>query len=611
MNLQCEKCGARYRIDDSRIPEQGGKVKCKKCGEPFLVKKKPDPTDASFHSYKILDKNPLFLFESRLKNMQKLIFHDEGEDGSMSKVRETYEEILKSYQSLRIDISNKDKTVKEMEILVKIGKVINSVLDMNQLLNLIMDMVIKVVNAERGFLMLKDKETGELEFKIARNMDMELKDKALFTISSGIASRVAREEKAILTSDAQSDERFSDQASIMNYNLRSVMCVPLKIKNEVIGTIFVDNRTVAGVFTDRTMNLLTSFANQAAIAIENARLYESVAEETKNRMNLQRYLSPNVVDDIINKKTDLVLGGERIECSILFADICEFTSMSEKLPPEDIVKMLNEYFSAMIKIIFENHGTIDKFIGDSIMAIFGAPLFNPQSAQDAVKSSFDIIKKLEELKKKWELEGKPSFDIRLGINTGEVIAGNIGSPERMDYTVIGDNVNLAARLQSEARPMTVLISDSTYAKIQNIITAKQMKPINVKGKSKSIQTYEVTNIRIAKEEILKTKRRFIRKKVSIFATFKIPPSSKTSQCIIKDIGCGGIIISTRIQLEVGKQLHFDFTLPDNYTFNNNNGRIVFVRPVKDKNSQIFYKAGIEFTSLNKTDVKSISKFTSN
>ena len=196
-----------------------------------------------------------------------------------------------------------------MESLVKIGKAINSVLDMDRLLNLIMDMVIKVVGAERGFLMLKDKETGELLVKVARNMEEELKDKTLFTISSGITSRVAREGKAILSTDAQTDERFCAQASVMDHNLRSLMCVPLKIKEEVIGIIYADNRMVSGVFTEESIELLATFANQAAISIENARLYENVVNETKIRMNLQRYLSPNIVNDIITKKENIVLGG--------------------------------------------------------------------------------------------------------------------------------------------------------------------------------------------------------------------------------------------------------------------------------------------------------------
>jgi adenylate cyclase len=646
MDISCKKCSAKYRIDDSKIPAQGAKVKCPKCGEIAVIKKeqaapspalvvpiapvkpvtppappataKPPPPPAKEKPVPEVSKrgaeappqNPLVLFESQIKNIQRVLFQDGASGDALSKAKENFGDMLKSYQLLKKDFSKVEKSKKEMETLVEVGKAVNSVLDMDQLLNLIMDMVIKVVGAERGFLMLKDKETGELIFKVARNMEEELKDKAAFTISSGITSQVAKDGKAIVSSDAKSDERFSAQASVMGYNLRSLMCVPLKIKEDVIGTIYVDNRAVAGAFTDETLDLLSSFANQSAIAIENARLYENVAKETKIRSNLQRYLSPNIVNDIMTKKESLVLGGERVECSILFTDICGFTSMSEKLPPETVVQTLNEYFSEMTKIIFENEGTLDKFIGDAIMASFGTPIFNPHSAQNAVKSGVCMLKKLEELQKKWESEGRPSFKIRVGINTGDVVAGNIGSPDRMDYTVIGDNVNLASRLESNAKPMTVLISESTYMKIKDIVTANPREPIMVKGKSKPVQTYEVTDIRIPVEEKTKVQRKFVRRDVSVFATFKIPPATKTSQCIIQNISGGGLLMSTRASASVGEKILLDFTLPDQSKFDNIEGKIAMARPFKDEHSNTFLKIGIEFTPLSDADFERLSKFCS-
>lgn len=632
MDISCKKCSAKYRIDDSKIPAQGAKVKCPKCGEIALIKKeattplvttpapvakppapppppkeKPVP-EAPKREAETAPQNPLVLFESQIKNIQRLLFQDGASGDALLKAKENFGEMLKSYQSLKKDFSRVEKSKKEMETLVEVGKAINSVLDMDRLLNLIMDMVIKVVGAERGFLMLKDKETGELIFKVARNMEEELKDKAAFTISSGITSRVAKDGKAILSSDAKSDERFSAQVSVMDYNLRSLMCVPMKVKDEVIGTIYVDNRAVAGAFTDETLELLNSFSNQAAIAIENARLYENVAKETKIRSNLQRYLSPNIVNDIMTKKESLVLGGERVECSVLFTDICGFTSMSEKLPPETVVQTLNEYFSEMTKIIFENEGTLDKFIGDAIMASFGTPIFNPHSAQNAVKSGIGMLKKLEELQKKWESEGRPSFKIRVGINTGDVVAGNIGSPGRMDYTVIGDNVNLASRLESNAKPMTVLISESTYLKIKDMVTANSREPIMVKGKSKPVQTYEVVDIKIPVEEKVKVQRKFVRRDVSVFATFKIPPATKTNQCIIQNISGGGLLMSTRAGASVGDKISLDFALPDQSKFDNIGGKIVMARPFKDEHSNIFLKMGIEFTPLSDADFERLSKF---
>lgn len=604
MNLRCGKCNVTYKLNDAKIPDSGAKVKCTKCGAIYHIKKDSAPQPATATA----TATATIAFETELKKAQRLIFADGDANETISKAKESFREIMSSYQALKKEITNKDKSIKEMETLIEICQIINSVLDMDKLLNLIMDMVIKVVEAERGFLMLKDPETGELVFKVARNMDEEIKDKSLLTVSSGITGRVVREGKPVLTTDAQSDERFSAQASVMDNKLRSVMCVPMTVKNEVIGTIFVDNRMLSGVFTDKTVKLLSSFAHQAAIAIENARLYENVAEETKKRSNLQRYLSPTVVNDIINKKEDLVLGGERIECSILFTDICGFTSLSERLEPEVIVKMLNEYFTEMTRIIFANQGTIDKFIGDAIMAVFGAPVFTPKSAQNAVKAGVDMLAKLTELQKKWEAEGSPSFKIRIGINTGVVVAGNLGSIERMDYTVIGDNVNLASRLESNATPMTALISDTTYSKIKDIVVAEEKEPIKVKGKEKPIKTYEVSDIKIKKIVKAKVERQHARKKVSIFATYRIPPDTKNHQCIIQDISAGGLLMNTREVVPIGEYLQFDITLPNNSKFNNINGQVSLARPFKDKNSQAFFRVGIAFEELSQTDADNLARF---
>ncbi len=551
--------------------------------------------------------NPLLAFEAHLKELQRLLFQTGLTPDTVSGAKEIFTKKLAAYQALKKEFARMEKAKKEMETLLEVGKAITAILDMNQLLNLIMDMVIKVVGAERGFLMLKDGETGDLSFKVARNMEEELKDKAKFTISSGITSRVAREGKAILATDAQSDERFSGQASVMDHNLRSLVCVPLKIKEDVIGTIYVDNRMVAGAFTPETIELLSSFASQAAIAIENARLYENIIQETKIRTNLQRYLSPSVVNDIVSKKENLVLGGERVECSILFADICGFTAMSAKLSPEGVVQMLNEYFTAMTKIVFENEGTLDKFIGDALMAVFGAPVFSPYSAHNAVKAGVEILKKLEELQKKWASEGKSPFQIRVGINTGEIIAGNIGSPEKMDYTVIGDNANLASRIESNAKPMTLLVSDSTYAKVKDIVAAVEMEPIMVKGKSHPIQTYQVASIQAFKDSSAKNKRKFARKNVSIFATFRMPPNSKTNQCIIQNISVGGIFLNTRTEVRVGEKILLDFTLQDKITVNGIEGRIAQSQPFKDKQSTHF-RVGVEFCSVSDTDHEHIAGF---
>mgnify|MGYP000876399714 FL=1 len=231
------------------------------------------------------------------------------------------------------------------------------------------------------------------------------------------------------------------------------------------------------------------------ISIISYRLIIEERQKRKLKNIFQRYVSPQVVNLIINSSDRPVLGGERKKMTVLFSDIRNFTPMSEKLKPEEVVNVLNEYFTSMAEIIFQHDGTIDKFIGDCIMAFWGAPIYHSDDALRAVKSALGMKKKLEALQKKWEKEGKPPVAVGIGINTGEVVVGNIGSPERMEYTTIGDEVNLASRLQSIAKEGQIFISSSTYREVCEEIEAKEMAPVKVKGKSEPVIFYEVTGIK--------------------------------------------------------------------------------------------------------------------
>ncbi len=181
--------------------------------------------------------------------------------------------------------------------------------------------------------------------------------------------------------------------------------------------------------------------------------------------------------------------------TIFFSDIRGFTPMSESLGPEEVVHILNEYFSAMASIIFKYEGTLDKFMGDAIMAIYGAPIDMPDHAERAVFTAVEMNEKMKELQAKWKREGKKDVNIGIGINTGEVIMGNIGSNERMEYTAIGDNVNLTQRLESVAEKGQILISATTYERVKDKINATMLDPIKVKGKTEKVLAYSVLGMK--------------------------------------------------------------------------------------------------------------------
>lgn len=218
-------------------------------------------------------------------------------------------------------------------------------------------------------------------------------------------------------------------------------------------------------------------------------------EKRKIRSVFSRYVSQGLVNELL-KSEDIKLGGEKKEVSILFSDIRGFTAMSEKMSPEQVVAILNEYLEAMTDIVFKNHGTLDKFIGDAVMATFGTPVYMKDHAMRAVMTAFMMQKRLAELNEKWTKEGKKTLKIGIGINSGEVVAGNMGSLKRMEYTVIGDAVNLASRLESLNKDLSteIILSESTYNHVKEFVKAKEYKGIKVKGKEEYLTVYEAISL---------------------------------------------------------------------------------------------------------------------
>ncbi|MEW6679739.1 MAG: adenylate/guanylate cyclase domain-containing protein [bacterium] len=215
-------------------------------------------------------------------------------------------------------------------------------------------------------------------------------------------------------------------------------------------------------------------------------------EKKKVRGMFSRYVSKDVVEVLVSNPDAFSIGGKRLELSVLFSDICGFTTLSEKLQAEEIVSLLNEYFTAMNQIIFKHKGTLDKYIGDAIMVFYGAPLYPEDHAKRAVLTALEMIRELNRLKKEWKARGKEELDIGIGINTGEMVVGNIGSDIQTNYTVIGDEVNLASRLEGMTRryDAQIIISKATHEKIKDEILSREVDLIVVKGKTRPVMIYE-------------------------------------------------------------------------------------------------------------------------
>jgi len=216
------------------------------------------------------------------------------------------------------------------------------------------------------------------------------------------------------------------------------------------------------------------------------------------RKMFSSYVSKRIVDELIRDPSKARLGGERKEITVLFSDIRGFTSFSEKHQPEEVVSMLNEYLGAMTDIVFKYDGTLDKFIGDAIMALWGAPIGQPDHAERAVRCALAMGEKLGELQKKWADEGKPVLDTGIGINTGEMVVGNMGAEgKKMDYTVIGDHVNLGARVESLTRQYNnhIIITEFTYEKVKDIVEVNKLGSVTVKGKERPLVIYDLVGVK--------------------------------------------------------------------------------------------------------------------
>lgn len=278
----------------------------------------------------------------------------------------------------------------------------------------------------------------------------------------------------------------------MIQQIRSAICVPLWRENKIIGVIQLDSVRIDNQFNQDDLELLKAIGSQAAMVIEQSALNERIGEEERMRNRLQRFHSPQVIEMILKggeETIDEIMESKELIATILFADIVGFTRLSETMPPREINIILNRYFSRMTDIVFSHGGTLDKYIGDGLMAVFGAPMEKEDDAERAVRTALEIRRQLTAMMKTTSADRR--FDIRVGLNTGRVVAGNIGSPKRMEYTVIGDPVNVASRLESIAKPNQIIIGEETFGFVKNKFKIQEVGTRKVKGKSSEVMVYEV------------------------------------------------------------------------------------------------------------------------
>jgi adenylate cyclase len=342
------------------------------------------------------------------------------------------------------------------------------------------DTVLSNSKAERVFILIKDQETGTLKPFLCRDIFGTPDEGDKLILSRTLVDKVINDGVSMLVADAKKDSRLKGSESILLYGIRSAVCAPLLGSESIRGTIYADIISGDKQFSQDELHLLTTIGNLTAIAIEQADLREKIRRETEVRQRLVRYHSPNVVDEIIRCK-----GAEEVkekEITIVFTDMKDFTRLSEAMGPRESARFLSEYFDLITNIIFQYKGTVDKFIGDAVMALFGAPFSDKASTEMAVRAAIDMQREVKKLNR---------FEIRIGINTGPAVIGNIGSSKRIEYTAIGDTVNIASRLQSMAEPGKIYIGETAYEKVKDMFKIKTIGMQRVKGKTAEVCVYEV------------------------------------------------------------------------------------------------------------------------
>ncbi len=410
---------------------------------------------------------------------------------SLQEVREMLKGELSGGDAAKVktlELSKLQRNQKILSSLADVSKELIEAVTYEEVLERVMQIIFEQVHAERGVILLYDEKSKQLIPKIIRQANQ---NQDTIRISQTIAKKSFDDRVAILCHDAQTDERFQAGASIRLLGIRSALCVPLMVEDRAIGLIYVDTPLRVKAYGDFELDLLSALSGLCAIAIHQAGLRTKLEEEKLAKSRLERYHSPSVVRRILESTSqEPVLEARELTATILFADLCGFTSMSENMEPKDVAKILNGFLSRMTDVIFENEGTLDKFIGDCVMAIFGAPVSSEDHAERAIKCALGMKKALKEYN--LENSDKRELDFRVGINSGKIVAGDIGSSRRMEYTVLGEVVNIASRLQSYvAKPGQIVIGENTYNMTKGKFKTEEIRDVQVKGISKTLTAYEV------------------------------------------------------------------------------------------------------------------------
>ena len=380
------------------------------------------------------------------------------------------------------------RTADKLKILLEVSKQLSSPEEPERMLEKILALLFEIINVDRAAILMVNETTGQLEGKAVK-LRSEIPSEDQF-YSTEIVNFVFRHGESIVTAHAGLDQRFNRSDSIVAQAIRASMCIALKPREEVIGVLYVDNLSMSDLYSEEDVEFLAALGNQAAIAIDNTQLYKKMQAEAVMRDKLERFFPRSVTKKLREEDN---FGIVDTEVTALFSDISGFTKMSSTMEPRQLISMLNEYFQVMVEeIVFRYEGTLEKYIGDALFAIWGAPYQKPDDPERAVKAAIEMQWAVLRLNEKWVCQGKQPIQIHIGINTGKVAAGNIGSEKLIQYATIGDTTNVTSRICNVAQAGEILLSQSTCEPLQALsLPLKKMPLVQVKGKEQPLQLYRL------------------------------------------------------------------------------------------------------------------------
>ena len=375
-----------------------------------------------------------------------------------------------------------------LRILLKVSQLLASPASIDRLLETVLDLAFDILDIDRAAILMADPESGELSPRVVRTRPGVSASGPIF--SRHIVEYVRDHSVAALFGDAQADPRLAPAQSVLHQSICASMCAPLKPRDEVKGVLYVDNLSAPDRFDQDDLDFLSAFANQAAVALDNASLYAELESQAVVRNTLLRFFPPRTIGRIMEGNV-LHLEPRETEVTALFCDISEFTELSATLSPGEVLSLLNAYFPVMADVVFRHEGTLEKYIGDALMAVWGAPFRDPDDPQRAISAAVEMQRALEEVNRRLDLP-RP-LAVHIGLNTGLVAAGNVGSDRYIQYATLGEATNLASRICDLAPAGEIYLSGATRAGLDDSSEwpIEALGPRRVKGREEPLDLFSV------------------------------------------------------------------------------------------------------------------------